>query len=237
MLGGDSRGSNSPPASRIPGPTVVGGGLGSCFVRSNWKRGNNEHWRDRYWFDFSFWWVTTQHYSFIYSTFSHKELLLTPHQLSLAPADAVAGNAAEVAAPRNLDLGPCCALFLMLWFQHHQEAVWEILLWPHLHIHPDQDQNFIKHTTHTSQMRRSLFTLRSVPREAEELYHHDRGRCWCSPFPRTPCATASVNPALSHPGQKRAALSQSPSAWWRTLPDKAAFPLEVRAEVFLLAAF
>lgn len=65
----------------------------------------------------------TQNSSFIYCTFSHKELILTPHQLRLAPADAVAGNAAEVAAPWGLDLGPCQALFLMLWFQHHQEAL------------------------------------------------------------------------------------------------------------------
>lgn len=183
-----------------------------------------------------FWPTTTVLPHLLYS-FAHKELILKPHQLRLAPADAVAGDAAEVAAPGGLHLGPCRTLFLMLRPQHHQKAVWEVLLRPHLHIHPDQSQNFVKHATHASQRRGSLFTLQSDPPEAEELCRHDPGRCWCSLFPRPPCPTASVNPALSHPGQKRAALSQSPSAWWRTLPDKAASCLETRAEAFTSAPF
>lgn len=66
-----------------------------------------------------------------------------PHQLNLAPGDTVTGNAAEVTASRDLDFGSCCALLLILWCQHLQETIWEILLRPHLHIHTDTNQILI----------------------------------------------------------------------------------------------
>lgn len=96
--------------------------------------------------------------------------LCRPHQLRLAPGDAVAGDAAEVTASRDPDFGPCCALLLMLWRQHPLETIWEVLLRAHLHIHADTDQIFRNVRSFQSlnvavRKHACLFTLRSVRQE------------------------------------------------------------------------
>jgi len=52
----------------------------------------------------------------------------SPHQLSLAPGDAVAGDVAEVAAPGDLDPRARLTLPLLLRGQHLQQALGEVLL-------------------------------------------------------------------------------------------------------------
>lgn len=79
----------STPASRIPEPTVGGGGVGSCCVRSNCVRGKE---------DFL--------HLFSYKEMSHDRPCVFSHQLRLAPGDAVTGDAAEVTPSGDLDFGP-----------------------------------------------------------------------------------------------------------------------------------
>ena len=92
----------------IPEPTVGGGGAGSCCVRSNCREEEEEEEEedDRLFI----------HTSCCYITFR-------PHQLRLAPGDAVAGDGAEVASSGDFDSGPGCALLLMLRHQNPQETV------------------------------------------------------------------------------------------------------------------
>lgn len=85
------------------------------------------------------------------------------HQLSAAPADTVAGDAAEVALPGNLDLGTRRTLPLMLWRLWLQEAAREVLLRSGLHVHTGGTRERKGSSTNRSQEKGYSNTMRSYP--------------------------------------------------------------------------